>query len=71
MLLDLIETRGDKGKRFAAAKDSGFFDIARGLRPHRNREAINGRQTPELGVAIDCRGWIVSLVGVMERPGSG
>ena len=24
MLLDLIETRGDKGKRFAAAKDSGF-----------------------------------------------
>jgi hypothetical protein len=46
MLLDLIETRGDKGKRFAAAKDSGFFDIARGLRPHRNREAINGRQTP-------------------------
>ena len=30
MLLDLIETRGDKGKRFAAAKDSGFFDIAVG-----------------------------------------
>ena len=28
MLLDLIETRGDKGKWFAAAKDSGFFDIA-------------------------------------------
>ena len=26
MLLDLIETRGDKGKWFAAAKDSGFFD---------------------------------------------
>jgi hypothetical protein len=28
MLLDLIETRGDKGKWFAAAKESGFFDIA-------------------------------------------
>jgi hypothetical protein len=28
MLQDLIETRGDKGKWFAAAKDSGFFDIA-------------------------------------------
>jgi hypothetical protein len=28
MLLDLIETRGDKGKWFAAAKDCGFFDIA-------------------------------------------
>ena len=28
MLLDLIETRDDKGKWFAAAKDSGFFDIA-------------------------------------------
>jgi hypothetical protein len=28
MLLDLIEARGDKGKWFAAAKDSGFFDIA-------------------------------------------
>ena len=30
MLLDLIETRGDKGKWFAAAKDSGIFDIAVG-----------------------------------------
>jgi hypothetical protein len=28
MLLDLIETRGDKGKWFAAAKDAGFLDIA-------------------------------------------
>ena len=28
MLLDLIETRDDKGKWFAAAKDAGFFDIA-------------------------------------------
>ena len=28
MLLDLIETRDDKGKWFAAAKNSGFFDIA-------------------------------------------
>jgi hypothetical protein len=28
MLLDLIETHGDKGKWFAAAKDAGFFDIA-------------------------------------------
>lgn len=28
MLLDLIETRGDKGKWFAAAKDARFFDIA-------------------------------------------
>ena len=28
MLLDLIEARGDKGKWFAAGKDSGFFDIA-------------------------------------------
>ena len=28
MLLDLIETRGDKGKWFAAAKESRFFDIA-------------------------------------------
>ena len=28
MLLDLIESRGDKGKWFAAAKDAGFFDIA-------------------------------------------
>jgi hypothetical protein len=28
MLLDLMETRGDKGKWFAAAKDSRFFDIA-------------------------------------------
>ena len=27
-LLDLIETRGDKGKWFAAAKDAGFLDIA-------------------------------------------
>ncbi len=28
LLLDLIETRGDKGKWFAAAKDAGFLDIA-------------------------------------------
>jgi len=28
MLLDLIETRGDKGKWFAAAKDAGFLDMA-------------------------------------------
>ena len=28
MLLDLIETRGNNGKWFAAAKDFGFFDIA-------------------------------------------
>jgi hypothetical protein len=28
MLIDLIETRGDKGKWFAAAKDAGFLDIA-------------------------------------------
>jgi len=28
MLLDLIEARGDKGKWFAAAKESRFFDIA-------------------------------------------
>jgi hypothetical protein len=28
VLLDLIETRGDKGKWFAAAKDAGFFDVA-------------------------------------------
>ena len=28
MLVDLIETRGDKGKWFAAAKESRFFDIA-------------------------------------------
>ena len=28
MLLDLIQTRGDKGKWFAAAKKSRFFDIA-------------------------------------------
>jgi len=28
MLLDLIEARGDKGKWFAAAKGSGFLDIA-------------------------------------------
>lgn len=28
MLLDLIESRGDKGKWFAAAKDAGFLDIA-------------------------------------------
>ena len=28
MLLDLIETRGDKGKWFAAAKDAGFLDVA-------------------------------------------
>lgn len=28
VLLDLIETRGGKGKWFAAAKDEGFFDIA-------------------------------------------
>jgi hypothetical protein len=28
MLLDLITTRGDKAKWFAAAKDAGFFDIA-------------------------------------------
>ena len=28
MLLDLIDTRGDKGKWFAAAKDAGFLDIA-------------------------------------------
>jgi len=28
VLLDLIETRGDQGKWFAAAKDAGFFDIA-------------------------------------------
>jgi hypothetical protein len=28
VLLDLIETRGDKGKWFAAAKDGGLFDIA-------------------------------------------
>jgi hypothetical protein len=28
MLLNLIDSRGDKGKWFAAAKDAGFFDIA-------------------------------------------
>lgn len=28
MLLDLIESRGDRGKWFAAAKESGFLDIA-------------------------------------------
>ena len=28
VLLDLIESRGDKGKWFAAAKDAGFLDIA-------------------------------------------
>ncbi|MDE8347093.1 MAG: hypothetical protein POH28_13115 [Acidocella sp.] len=28
MLLDLINSRGDKGKWFAAAKDAGFLDIA-------------------------------------------
>lgn len=28
VLLDLIATRGDKGKWFAAAKDAGFLDIA-------------------------------------------
>jgi hypothetical protein len=28
MLIDLIETRGTKGKWFAAAKDAGFLDIA-------------------------------------------
>ena len=28
MLIDLIETRGNKGKWFAAAKDAGFLDIA-------------------------------------------
>lgn len=28
MLLDLMNSRGDKGKWFAAAKDAGFFDIA-------------------------------------------
>ena len=28
ILLDLIETRGDKGKWFAAAKSAGFLDIA-------------------------------------------
>ena len=28
LLLDLIDTRGDKGKWFAAAKDAGFLDIA-------------------------------------------
>ena len=28
VLLDLIETRGDRGKWFAAAKDAGFLDVA-------------------------------------------
>jgi len=28
MLLDLIETRGDRGKWFAAAKDAGFLEVA-------------------------------------------
>jgi hypothetical protein len=28
LLLDLIKTRGDKGKWFAAAKDAGFLDVA-------------------------------------------
>ncbi|WP_284257087.1 hypothetical protein [Acidocella aquatica] len=28
MLLDMIETRGNKGKWFAAAKDAGFFGVA-------------------------------------------
>ena len=28
MLLDLIETRGERGKWFAAAKDAGFLDVA-------------------------------------------
>jgi hypothetical protein len=28
VLLDLIETRGERGKWFAAAKDAGFFDVA-------------------------------------------
>jgi hypothetical protein len=28
VLLDLIETRGERGKWFAAAKDAGFLDVA-------------------------------------------
>jgi hypothetical protein len=28
ILLDLIESRGEKGKWFAAAKDAGFLDVA-------------------------------------------
>ena len=28
MLLDLIETRGERGKWFAAAKDAGLLDVA-------------------------------------------
>src|SRR5438128_11398759 len=28
VLLDLIERRGERGKRFAAAKDAGFLDVA-------------------------------------------
>jgi hypothetical protein len=30
VLLDLIETRGERGKWFAAAKDAGFLDVALG-----------------------------------------
>jgi hypothetical protein len=28
VLLDLIETRGERGKWFAAAKDAGLLDVA-------------------------------------------
>jgi hypothetical protein len=38
MLLDLIETRGDKGKWFAAAKDAGFLDIALDCAAMRNAD---------------------------------
>jgi len=33
VLLDLIETRGERGKWFAAAKDAGFLDVALGCAP--------------------------------------
>jgi hypothetical protein len=38
VLIDLIETRGEPGKWFAAAKDAGFLDIAAKCAQHRAAE---------------------------------
>jgi hypothetical protein len=46
MLLDLIETRGDKGKWFAAAKDSGFSTSLSGMLLRTQLTRATGTHSP-------------------------
>jgi len=67
LLLDLIKTRGDKGKWFAAAKDAGFLDIAleccttRTLQCWFERHGISVARSPGLPRPLRCSGSRICL----------